>query len=210
VSLSLGEPPPSLAGFPVSPPPPALVRVCRRANTTWWFSSDGSGRFDLGPPEGTCYLATDAFAAIREASRAGPVTPGWVADRDLCHVTAPDLKARLASVTRAKAATYDLTTELVTATPYDLPRRWAAAFRGAGFGGIRHELRHDPRAKPSGVSLFGAAGDPGWLPAKRESITRANVEAARVRVMDIPPSAALTILPRGQRLSHKPPPDQDY
>lgn len=23
----------------------------------WWFSSDGSGRFDLAPPDGVCYLA---------------------------------------------------------------------------------------------------------------------------------------------------------
>jgi hypothetical protein len=192
---SLGPPPRSLAGFPSSLVPRMLVRVCRRSNRTWWFSSDGSGRFDLEPPDGTCYLATDGFAALREATRAGPVTPGWVADRELRHVGAPDPKARLAAVTRAKAAAFGLTTELVTVIPYGLPRAWAAAFWRTGLQGIRHELRHDPRARPSGVSLFGRSGDAGWSDGRQVPIRRADLEAAGVAVIDIPPSTAVTIMP---------------
>lgn len=64
---SLRPPPRSLAGFPTSFSPRSLVRVGRRTNHTWWFSSDGSGRFDLDSPEGTCYFATDGFAALRAA-----------------------------------------------------------------------------------------------------------------------------------------------
>lgn len=191
---SLGPPPSSLPGFPTSTPPQNLVRVCRRANRTWWFSSDGSGRFDLGPPEGTCYLATDAFAALREATRGGPISPSWMADRDLRYVKPPDPKARLAAVTRAKAAVFGLTTELATIIPYDLPRAWAAAFHQAGLAGIRHELRHDPRARPSGVSLFGPGGEPRWSDGRRRAVRRADAEAAGVTVIDIPPPAALTIL----------------
>ena len=191
---SLGEPPASLAGFPASRPPTVLVRVCRQRNPTWWFSSDGTGRFDLTSPEGTCYFATDTFGAVREASRAGPVTPQWVADRGVRHAAPPDRPARLAAVTRAGAAVFGLTTELVTVTPYDLPRRWAAAFRRAKFAGIRRELRHDPRARPSGVSLFGPAGDPGWPTVRTEQLQPATVEAAGVAVIDIPPAAAVTIV----------------
>ncbi len=191
---SLRDPPASLAGFPVSIPPRFLCRVCRRTRTTWWFSSNGSGRFDLRSPEGTCYFAADAFAALREASRGGPVTPQWVADRDLRQMQPPDPQAKLAAVTRAKAARFGVTKELVTVTPYDLPRRWAAAFRRAGFAGIRHELRHDPRARPSGVSLFGPAGDPGWLSVRDEPLTRPRTEGAGVAVFDIPPSTVLTIM----------------
>jgi hypothetical protein len=133
---SLGQPPSPLRGFPTSTPPRTLVRVCRRANRTWWFSSDGSGRFDLDPPQGTCYFATDSFAALREATRAGPVTPDWIADRDLRRVDAPDPKARLAAVTRTKAAAFGLTTELVTSPPTTFPapgppRSGGPAYRGS-------------------------------------------------------------------------------
>lgn len=79
-ALSLGEPG-DLAGFPAVAPPKRLARVCRASEATWWFSSDGSGRFDLTPPEGTCYLAIDAYAAIREATRLGPVSELWVRGR---------------------------------------------------------------------------------------------------------------------------------
>jgi hypothetical protein len=135
-----------------------------------------------------------ANAALREATRGSPVSPSWVADRDLRHINPPDPKARLAAVTRAKAAVFGLTTELATITPYDLPRAWAAGFRQAGFAGIRHELRHDPRARPSGVSLFGRGDNPRWPDGRRQPLHRADAEAAGVTVIDVPPSAALTIL----------------
>ncbi|HVA43299.1 MAG TPA: RES domain-containing protein [Acidimicrobiales bacterium] len=170
-----------------------LVRVCRRGMLPWWFSSDGSGRFDLEAPNGTCYLATDAFGAVREASRAGPVTPAWVAQRDIHSLAPPDLQARLAAATRAGAGAYGLTKELVTILPYDQSRRWAAAFHRQGFAGIRHELRHDPRARPSGVALFGPAGGASW-PGNARALTEGDVVSAGVPVLPVPPSAAVTII----------------
>jgi len=133
--------------------------VCRRGRGTWWFSSDGSGRFDLNPPQGTCYLAGDRIGAVREATRGGPVSTTWVADREFRTVGPPDPEGRLAATTRQAAARFGLTTELVTVVPYALARRWAQAFHQAGFAGIRH----DPRARPSGVSLFGPAGASGGV-----------------------------------------------
>jgi hypothetical protein len=171
-----------------------LVRVCRRANTTWWFSDNGSGRFDLEPPEGTCYFATDWFAALREASRGGPVTPVWVRHRELRIVGPPDPEARLAATTRARAAQFGVTIELVTVTPYWLPRRWAAAFRRNGFDGIRHQTRHDPRSRSSGVSLFGPAGDPGWPSGTRQEVTGKALRLAGIAVIDVPPASEVTIL----------------
>jgi len=168
--------------------------VCRRANTTWWFSSNGSGRFDLEPPEGTCYLASDGFAALREASRGGPVTPEWVRHRELRIVAPPDPEARLAATTRARAALFGVTTELVTIIPYALARRWATAFRRSGFDGIRHQTRHDPRARPSGVSLFGAAGDPGWPSGSRQEITGRLLSRAGIAVLEVPAASAVTVV----------------
>ncbi len=191
-TVSLGEPG-DLTGFPASRPPSRLVRTCRTDRATWWFSADGRGRFDLTGPEGTCYLATDAYAAIREATRLGPVSTAWVRARELRHVAPPDPQARLAATTRTSAGRYGVTTELATVVPYDLARRWAAAFRAHGFDGIRHELRHDQRARPSGVALFATAGAADLDDGERIALTPARVRAAHVSVLEIPNAASLTI-----------------
>jgi hypothetical protein len=192
--LTLGEPG-DLTGFPAVTTPKRLVRVCQAARGTWWFSADGSGRFDLSPPEGTCYLAADAYAAIREATRLGPVSTLWVQARELREVTPPAANPRLAATTRQDARRYGLATELVTVVPYDLPRRWAAAFRDHGFDGIRHPLRHDQRARPSGVALFGPAGASNLDDGESTTLTTIAVEAARVRVLPPPSAASLTVVP---------------
>lgn len=185
--------PGDLTGFPSVSPPKRLLRVCRAAQGTWWFSADGSGRFDLESPRGTCYLATDAYAAIREATRLGPVSSLWVRARELREVAPPDPNAKLAATTRQAAGRYGVTTELVTVVPYDLPRRWATAFHAHGFDGIRHELRHDQRARPSGVALFGPTGAGSSDSGRGTTLTAAAVEATGVAVLPPPHSAALTI-----------------
>lgn len=190
---TLGEPG-ALTGFPTGAPPKQLLRVCRSGQGTWWFSSDGSGRFDLYPPDGTCYLATDAFAAIREATRLGPVSTAWVQDRELRQVPPPDRNARLAATTRQAAGRYGVTTELATVIPYDLSRRWAAAFRAHRFDGIRHQLRHDQRARPSGIALFGPAGPADLDDGARSPLSTAGIEAAGVSVLPPPHSTVLTVV----------------
>jgi hypothetical protein len=190
---TLGEPG-DLTGFPTAAPPKRLMRVCRCGRGTWWFSSDGSGRFDLQPPEGTCYLATDAFTAIREATRLGPVSTDWVQDRELRQVSPPDRNARLAGTTRQAAGRFRVTTELATVIPYDLSRRWATAFRAEQFDGIRHQLRHDQRARPSGIALFGPAGPAQLDDGTRSSLTTADIDAAGVCVLPPPHSTVLTVV----------------
>jgi hypothetical protein len=170
------------------------MRVCRSGQGTWWFSYDGSGRFDLRPPEGTCYLATDAFAAIREATRLGPVSTAWVEDRELRQVSPPDRSARLAATTRQAAGRFRVTTELATVIPYDLSRRWATAFRAEHFDGIRHQLRHDQRARPSGIALFGPAGPTALDAGTRSLLSTADIETAGVGVLPPPHSTVLTVV----------------
>lgn len=191
---TLGEPG-ELTGFPAVAPPKQLVRVCRSGQGTWWFSSDGSGRFDLDPPEGTCYFATDAYAAIREATRLGPVSTTWVQDRELRQVSPPDRNTRLAATTRQAAGRYGVTTELATVVPYDLSRRWATAFRAERFDGIRHQLRHDQRARSSGIALFGPAGPADLDDGSRSPLATADIEAAGVGVLPPPHSKVLTVVP---------------
>ena len=193
-AVTLGEPG-DLTAFPAGPPPRSLARVCRADRPTWWFSSDGSGRFDLEPPGGTCYFATDEYAALREASRLGPVTPGWVAARELRELEPPDTHARLAATTRRAAGLHGVTTEIATLVPYDLTRRWATAFRAHGFDGIRHELHHDQRARPSGIAWFGPAGVGAHPDGARSPLTDGRLERAGVRVIPPPSTAGLTLVP---------------
>jgi hypothetical protein len=185
--------PGDLTGFPMTRSPKRLHRVCRAEKGTWWFSSEMSGRFDLRPPEGTCYFATDGYGAIREASRLGPVTPAWVSTREIRVVPGPT-RARLAATTREAAARFGITNELATMIPYSLPQRWAAAFRAAGFDGMRHVLRHDSRARPGGVSLFGPAGGVKGKNGASTPLTAELLEAAGVRVLPPPDSAVLRIM----------------
>ncbi len=107
----------------------------------------------------------------------------------------PDPNARLAATTRQAAGRYGVTTELATVVPYDLPHRWAAAFHGHGFDGIRHQLRHDQRARPSGIALFGSTGAGSHDDGRQSPLTVAAVEATGVRVLPPPHSMALTVLP---------------
>lgn len=192
-SLTLGEPS-DLSGFPAVGPPSVMVRVCRASRSTWWFSSDGSGRFDLTSPEGTCYFATDAYAALREASRLGPVTPAWASSRELRTVRPPDPSARLAATTRRGAGRFGVTSELVTVVPYGRSRRWATALREQGFDGLRHELSHDQRARPSGISWFGTTGSSHHPDGAPTPITVDGLATAGVTVLPPPRSAAITII----------------
>lgn len=46
-----------------------------------------------------------------------------------------------------------------------------------GLAGIGHELRHDPRARPSGVALFGTVGEAVW-PDNARALTESDVLSA--------------------------------
>lgn len=130
-----------VAGFPTwhSPRGSVFHRVTREGRGPWWFSNDRAGRFDLGAPRGTCYLADDALVALLEvlgAAASSPVIdPGLLAGRVVWTVELPE---------QCDAA--------------DLTARSASALAAAGFGGVRYRARHDP-AGGRCLALFGAAGE---------------------------------------------------
>lgn len=109
-------------------------------------------------------------------------------------VAPPNPHARLAATTRQASGRYGVTTELATVVPYDLPRRWAGAFRAHGFHGLRHQLRHDQRTRPSGVALFGPAGAGSFDNGERKALTASAVEACGVKVLPPPSSRSLTVV----------------
>jgi len=133
------------------------------ANGPWWFSTDGSGRFDLprGSDRGTCYLADDPLGCFLEVFRFTWLVPEEeVQRRRLARLELPEVL--LADCTASRSRRFGITAEIHSTTDYGLTQRWAAAFAAAGFDGVRYLLRHDPGQMLSGVALFGPAGAPDW------------------------------------------------
>ncbi len=160
--INQGAPDPSLKWerFPFREVSSVLYRVCRKGLEAGWFSSDGSGRFDLRAPHGTCYLATEWPPAVLEVLggelRGGLVCEEFFADRQVSLVAVRGY--RLADTTHAHAATYGATSQLATIAPYEVPHAWAKFFHSLGWSGILYRLRFDPTAPPVGVAIFGDAG----------------------------------------------------
>lgn len=169
-TVALTEPPENLTDFPTR----ALSGLWFRAHSVgfgvWWFSSDGTGRFDLAEPHGTCYLGSSVGVAVRERLgrrlASGPV-PAAVADQ--MAVSRVRLRAHVADLTDPDATAFGVTREISTVTPYDVPQRWAAALHRAGHRGLRYWPRFAVGAEDLAVAQFGNAGegsrrgDPGPL-----------------------------------------------
>ncbi|HEX6419202.1 MAG TPA: RES family NAD+ phosphorylase [Acidimicrobiales bacterium] len=170
---SIGPPPPveGLSGFPVwhVHAGTVLCRVTSAGLGPWWFSSDASGRFDLAPPRGTCYLADDEVGALLEVL--GPVlvvSPEWASRLTMWHLGLPH-QCSAADTTVRAARGFGVTAEVASITPYELPQRWAAAFAAAGHQGVRYRIRHDPGGSRA-LALFGAAGERRWPRGRRQQV----------------------------------------
>ncbi|HEX5614565.1 MAG TPA: RES family NAD+ phosphorylase [Acidimicrobiia bacterium] len=202
VSLRSPPEPRALAGFPRRHLDPAtpVFRVVRRGQGPWWFSSDGTGRFDLEPPSGTCYLATTPVAALLELlgpelAQTRAISTEALEDRDVRELRLPR-RVRLADAVSRRAAAFGVTAELTTIVPYALPRAWARALAGADFAGIRHAVRHDPEGRPEGVALFDAAGERKWRRGRvlPPAAILAELESATgIRVLPRPTLASLDV-----------------
>lgn len=149
-----------------------LYRIHRAGRSLWWFSNDGSGRFDLpaASGQGTCYFAETAAGCFLEVFRAWTLVPAAeVEARRISRLALAGLK--LADCTSPRCREFGLTAELHSTIDYTVTQRWAEALASAGFSGIRYLLRHDPSADSVGVALFGPAGVSSSLaPSNTESI----------------------------------------
>ncbi|MEA2639954.1 MAG: hypothetical protein QOF51_1348 [Chloroflexota bacterium] len=166
----------SLAGFPswMLSPERVLYRVHRRTRSAWYFDSGPDGRFNLSPPNGTCYLAETAIGAFLETlGRQGQLIPqADVDERALSTIMVPDAR-RLADCTVARARGFGITTGIDAIEDYARTQQWARAFHAVGFTGIRYRISHDPRAPGVGIALFGSAGEASWPATPWEPIPRA-------------------------------------
>lgn len=213
------EPPPAdpadLATFPKAVVHGTWFRAHVLRSTTgdrgcWWFSSagvpaDGSGRFDLPEPRGTCYLASTEDGAARE--RVGPqlrrragsqsVLDSVLADASTGRpvvVSRVDLERPTTANMASKRAGRWVDRSLGSGTGiYAVSQAWAAAFDAAGFDGIRYQPRFTLGAVRA-VALFGRAGAP--TPA-RSVVSRRELrevlEQHGVRIVTAPATAPPTL-----------------
>ncbi|WP_235681081.1 RES family NAD+ phosphorylase [Tomitella gaofuii] len=190
----------NLAGFPCARinTDVTVWRGHNRHRGPWWFSSAG-GRFDLPAPHGTCYLAYDEQTAVRETigdklAAHQVITAEFAAGRVVSALRLPH-PFSTADTCHTDAAGYGLTRELCTITPYDIPRKWAAAFREAGYGGIQYQTRFTTGAGPNAAATFGTAGEANWgadpAPA---SFSRA-ARRAGIAVATVPGRVRITMPP---------------
>ena len=165
--VAQGPPTSSLVGFPAHPLD--TVSDLFRAHTAqwgpWWFGSDGSGRFDLPAPRGTCYTALDAESAVRV--RLGPVlgARSQVPESTLVDVVVSRLRLpeprEVADIQSRRAARFGVTRELETMVPYAVPQAWARGFAEAGLEGVKYGPRFTP-GECSAIALFGSEGTAPW------------------------------------------------
>ncbi len=189
--ISLEAPPTDVATLAIGPSiggTESLVRCTRSVfDSPWYFSADGSGRFDLEDPEGTCYLASDIVGALRETLGPDYMRGNLVAESFFINRTLWELLPRSTGLTDHIANLLDdgwnfigLTNEIFDISSYILPRAWADCFRRAGWEGIRVRLRHLLSSERYGVALFGPAGaqprDSRFYDPIRASITRPTLD----------------------------------
>lgn len=194
-AVALGELPANLADFPTTTASGEWFRAHTAGRGPWWFASDGCGRFDLAPPEGTCYVASHSAPAVHERLGEtlvnGGVISGSEADRMV--VSRLPLSERIADATVQQATRYGVTRELGTVIPYELPRRWASALRAAGHGGLRYWPRFSVLASYRAVALFGPAGADEARPIDPAPVSgRAAARAAGITVVDPPRTVSIT------------------
>lgn len=157
----LAAPPTELRGFPRRSLRSSvdLHRIHPVGLAPWWFSSDGSGRFDLQPSAGTCYLALSPAGAFVEVFRDFTLVDAVdVSTRRISLVRVPgDLV--LADCTSSRSRGFGVTAAMHSTPDHATTQAWAAAFRRRGFDGVRFYCGHDPAQRQVGIAIFGPAGE---------------------------------------------------
>lgn len=140
-------------------PGQTLARIHRADRHPGFYSSDGSGRFDLPAPRGTCYLGEEPLASFVEVFREATVVAESLLATKALSVVGVRAEIALADVTHPRSRRFGITGEIHTSTAYEMTQAWATAFARAGLDGIRYRVRHDPAQDLVGVALFGPAGE---------------------------------------------------
>jgi hypothetical protein len=165
----------------------------RVEHSPWWFSSDGSGRFDpVGTGAGGCYFAERPLGSWVEVFRKQMLIPEAEVEARCLFTVATGRDLKLADVASRRALSFGVTAAVGADERYGESQRFAIAAVEAGVDGVRYLVRHDPAQKLYGIALFAAAGDggPAWPAGSSVAIPDELVaEAARLfryRVLPTP------------------------
>jgi hypothetical protein len=148
-------------------------------------------RFDLTSPSGTLHVAEQPLGSFLEVFRdVRLIDEADIQSRRISSLRAPR-NLRLADCTSQRARGFGVTGEIHMTEDYDRTQRWAAAFAGAGYYGIRYYLRHDPSLRLAGVAVFGqTASSRRWRKPRTGSIDEHLLQQARrrfgIRVLPVP------------------------
>ncbi|MFL5897777.1 MAG: RES family NAD+ phosphorylase [Solirubrobacterales bacterium] len=156
----------------------------------WFFDVGPDGRFNLAE-SGTCYLAEDRIGAFVEKFgrlvRPDGVIPEPLVDAQSISLRPP--KAEVVDLTDPTVlGLVGLTAETHSTTDYNLTQGWALAFQEAGYAGIRHKARHDPRGQLISITLFGSEK----VPRRAAKTTAIPVDL----IHEASTAFAITVLPR--------------
>lgn len=198
--LGLRKPKADITGFPVRrlARRRELYRAHHRDFGAWWFASDTQGRFNLDPPNGTCYLATDEETALRE--RLGPTTGvvsyGW-ANETRVSLLAIQRGGRVANTCHHLATHFGMTREVATyaGREYRLTRLWANKFHAIGLRGILYESRFTTVATPNAYAIFESEGPKAWPEDPAPSTGVDACRRAGLQVRPPPPLGTLRVIP---------------
>jgi hypothetical protein len=139
-----------------------LWRIHWRGDGCWYFSGDGSGRFDpsSSPGYGACYFGEHPLCAWIETMRTrmaldqDEMDSRWLTEARLPRaITVLDLANR-------KALSPGFTVAELSAKEYSYTNAVAAEVVALGLEGIRWRARHDLGGQLMAVALFGPRGSP--------------------------------------------------
>ncbi|WP_168796461.1 RES family NAD+ phosphorylase [Arthrobacter echini] len=192
----IDKPTKPLTGFPsiTVPPDLPLYRATSTDHSPWWFGSTGTQRFDLEPPDGTCYLAVDIETAVRERGRerllnSGMMTTTQIAEMNVYELRLPT-QVRVADTTDPKAVQFGANRELTTTEDYAVSCAWAQAFHVEGYRGMVYTSRFTSGTEWTSLAVFNRTGDARWPICGQLSGVDALLQSGLGYMIERPPRAA--------------------
>lgn len=135
-----------------------IYRIHRAGTEPWWFSADGSGRFDpVGTGFGACYLAEQPLGAWVEVFRKAMLLAEAEVKNRALFTAALGRDLKLADLTSRRALQFGVTASIGANEDYAESQAVAVDAVESGFAGVRYLVRHDPAQQLYGIALFGKA-----------------------------------------------------
>jgi hypothetical protein len=135
-----------------------IYRIHRTDSHPWWFSTNGSGRFDpIGTGFGACCLAERPLGAWVEVFRKAMLLAEAEVQNRALFTVALGRDFKLADLTSRRALQFGVVASVGANEDYTESQALAADAVESGFTGVRYLVRHDPAQQLYGIALFGKA-----------------------------------------------------